>query len=313
MESRSSGRSLVIIVMCTFNGERFIEGQLHSFVAQECVDWTLYVSDDGSTDATLEILRKFRDRVRKSNEVSISDGSRKGFAANFLTAICSAPASDFYAISDQDDIWQPHKLKRAVSCLNRIPRGKPALYCARTRIADVNGQEVGLSPLFLRHPSFANALVQNIGGGNTMVMNGAARELVRKAGPNVEIVVHDWWLYQLVSGAGGEVMYDPEPHTLYRQHGSNLIGENSSCSAQFSRLGQLMGGSFKEWMDRNLVALDRVRHLLTAENRNLLDDLIALRGRSFWQRVLGLRKLGIERQTLVGNISLTLATALGKL
>ncbi len=304
--------SSVTVIMCTFNGEKFLEEQLGSFVAQTHTNWNLYVSDDGSTDATLEILRRFGTRVRNSNEVNYSDGPRKGFAANFLTAICSAPVSDFCAISDQDDIWQPRKLERALDCLTRVPPARPALYAARTRIADVSGREIRLSPLFKRQPSFANAVVQNIGGGNTMVMNRAAHQLARKAGP-MDIVVHDWWLYQLVSGAGGEVIYDHEPHTLYRQHGSNLIGENTSLKARASRLARLTDGLFKSWMDTNLLALDRVRHLLTADNRRLLDDLIALRMQPTWHRVTGLRKLGVQRQTVAGNISLVVAAALGKL
>jgi glycosyltransferase involved in cell wall biosynthesis len=306
-------RQLVTIVMCTYNGEKFLEEQLNSFLTQTHHEWRLYVSDDGSADSTCDLIKEFSTRIKAKNEVVLVAGIRKGFAANFLTAACQSPASDFYAFADQDDIWEPHKLERALSRLAVIPQGKPALYCARTRIADVDGQPVGLSLPFGRRPSFANALVQNIGGGNTMVMNDAARELLRRADQNLEVGFHDWWSYQLISGAGGEVIYDPEPHVLYRQHTGNLVGENNSISARFNRLTLFFRGRFKFWMDCNLDALSRVRHLLTPENRVLLDALKELRRQSFLRRAMSIRKMGIERQTWAGNIGLAVAMALGKL
>jgi glycosyltransferase involved in cell wall biosynthesis len=303
---------LVTIVLCTYDGEDFLAEQLNSFAAQTHTNWRLYVSDDGSTDGTHDILQRFSGRPHAGNDVALADGPGKGFAANFLTAICQAPVSDFYAISDQDDIWQPRKLERALAYLSCIPATRPALYCGRSRIADASGRPVGLSPLFARPPSFANALVQNIGGGNTMVMNHAARELLREAGTNVDVVSHDWWIYQLISGAGGRIIYDSEPHILYRQHPNNLVGENNSLPARLKRVDLLLKGLFKSWMDRNLSALEAVRHLLTPDNQQLLDALIKVRRAPFHQRIVRIRKLGIERQTLAGNFSLLVATALGK-
>jgi glycosyltransferase involved in cell wall biosynthesis len=303
----------VAIVMASYNGEKFIEQQLASFEAQLHRRWCLYVSDDGSSDATRAIVSKFAERVQLTNDVRLVDGPGKGYVSNFLTALCAAPDADFYAVSDQDDIWGEKKLERALSCLAEIAPDKPALYCARTQIADIEGRPTGLSPAFMRRPGFANALVQSIGGGNTMVMNRAARNLLRQAGPHLDVVSHDWWSYQLVSGAGGEIIYDLQPNILYRQHGSNLIGENGSLFARLTRINLLLEGRFKSWMDRNLGALNQVRHLLTPENQALLDRLIGLRRQSFLHRVVGIRRLGIERQTWAGNVSLMLAAALGKL
>ena len=303
---------LVAMVMASYNGERFLEHQLASFEAQLHQRWCLYVSDDGSTDATRRTVSKFGERVQHRNEVRLVDGPRKGFVSNFLTAICQAPNADYYAIADQDDIWGEKKLSRALNFLVDIASNRPALYCARTETADIEGRPVGLSPPFKRRPCFANALVQSIAGGNTMVMNRTAQELLRQAGPQLDVVSHDWWIYLIVSGAGGEVIYDLQPNILYRQHAANLVGANTGLLARSSRLNLLLKGRFRSWMDRNLGALDQVRHLLTPENRALLDALINLRKRSSFGRVVGIHRLGIERQTWAGNASLTLAAALGK-
>ena len=303
----------VTVVMATYQGELFLNEQLDSIVAQTHRNWRLYVSDDGSTDETRAIVRELGAARRGRNKVDVVDGPRKGFVANFLTSICQAPEADYYAFSDQDDVWDPDKLERALSILERMPKDRPALYCGRTWIADTSGQPIGLSPAFLRPPSFGNALVQSIGGGNTMVMNHAARELLRAAGPDKDVVSHDWWTYQLVSGAGGAVYYDLEPRLLYRQHGSNSMGANNTFGARCKRLRLLFKGRFRQWTDRNVRALGQVRHLLTRDNRAILDSLVEVRSRPLPRNLLMLYRSGIYRQTWPNNIGLIVATAFGKL
>jgi glycosyltransferase involved in cell wall biosynthesis len=307
------GGPTVTIVMATYQGELFLNEQLDSIAAQTHRNWRLYVSDDGSTDETRAIVRQLGATLRGRNEVDLVDGPRKGFVANFLTSICQAPETDYYAFSDQDDVWDPDKLERALSILERMPKDRPALYCGRTWIADTSGLPIGLSPAFLRPPSFGNALVQSIGGGNTMVMNHAARELLRAAGPDIDVVSHDWWTYQLVSGAGGAVYYDLEPRLRYRQHGSNSMGANNTFSARCKRLRLLFKGRFRQWTDRNVRALGQVRHLLTRENRVILDSLIEVRSRPLPRNLVMLYRSGIYRQTWPNNIGLIVATAFGKL
>ena len=87
--------------------------------------------------------------------------------------------------------------------LQTVPRGTPALYGARTLLIDPEGAYLGRSPLFCRPPTFRNALVQNIAGGNTMVFNEAARRLLMAAGSAVQVPSHDWWLYLLTTAGGG--------------------------------------------------------------------------------------------------------------
>jgi len=84
----------------------------------------------------------------------------EGFVANFLSLTCKASIeADYYAYSDQDDVWESDKLERAVRWLQTVPENIPALYCSRTRLVDAENNEIGLSPLFSKPPSFANALI----------------------------------------------------------------------------------------------------------------------------------------------------------
>ncbi|MGC5704164.1 glycosyltransferase family 2 protein [Pseudomonas sp. NFXW11] len=295
--------------MCSFNGVSFLKEQLDSFERQHHRNWELYVSDDGSQDDTLELIKRWG-----CERVKIFDGPRKGFSANFLSLTCREEINaDYYAWSDQDDIWRQEKLQRALSYLQKVPANVPALYCGRTELVSETGLHVGYSPNFSLAPHFNNALVQNIGGGNTMVFNQAARLLLQKAGGDVIVPSHDWWAYQLVSGSGGVVLYDSEPMVLYRQHGDNLIGANSSWLARLRRLRMIFKGRFYEWNGQNIIALESMFSCLKDEHRATLSRFKNLRNKSLFARVFGFFRLGLYRQTLMGNLGLVLAVLLKKI
>jgi glycosyltransferase involved in cell wall biosynthesis len=295
----------VAILMGTRNGARFLAAQLESIAAQSHRDWRLVVSDDGSTDATRAVLAGFA----AAHGVEIREGPRRGFAANFL-ALAGDPGigADFYAFADQDDLWHPDRLARGLARLAAEPAGRPALVGGRTRLIDEDGNPCGLSPEFRAPPSFENALVQSIAGGNTMLFNAAAKRLF-EAAPEVPVVAHDWWAYQLVSGAGGTVIYDPEPMVAYRQHGANLIGGNQGLRAKAARLRMLAAGRLAEYTDTNLAALEAAAALLTPEARAKVALMRLSRRRGLWARLALMRRLALYRQTRSGTLSLWLATA----
>ena len=191
---------------------------------------------------------------------------------------------NYFAFSDQDDIWLPDHLSKAVTILSTIPARRPALYCGRTRLISESGAFLGHSPLFRRPPSFRNAVMQSIAGGNTMVLNRAARQLLLKA-RQARPVAHDWWTYQLVSGAGGYVHYDPVPTVLYRQHGMNQVGSNLGYQARWHRTKMLLSGRFANWTRQNLTALQSVQDLFTPENRDILRHMAIMRDGSLSMRV----------------------------
>lgn len=297
----------VAILLCTYNGQEYLSEQLESFSTQAFRHWEVWASDDGSSDDTLTVLHSFQKKWGK-DRLRIQFGPKKGFAANFMSLTCNTVIqADFYAYSDQDDIWEVNKISRAVEWLSGVPDHIPALYFSRTRLIDADNNEIGLSPLFTRRPSFSNALVQNIGGGNTMAYNNAARKLLCEAGCDVDLVAHDWWVYLVVSGCGGEVFYDACPEMRYRQHSDNLIGSNINWVARLVRLRQLFKGNFKRWTEKNILALQRIRLYLTPENRYILDEFARSRYSWLLPRLIGMRKSKIYRQSFSDNIGLILA------
>ena len=301
----------VVVLLCSYNGGRFLAQQLESIAEQEDVEVVLHVSDDGSQDETQGILQAFRKRWSEQM-LSVVQGPRRGHVDNFFSLIFSKIEGDYFAYADQDDIWDPDKLSRATSALSRLPDDRPAIYCSRSRLIDVHGNDIGLSPLFARPPCFANALIQNIGGGNTMVMNRKARSLLSAVGP-VDVVTHDWWSYILVTGSGGTVIYDEHPSVRYRQHQNNLVGSPLSLRDRSERYWSALNGRNQIWNAKNIAALKGVRSYLTEENRRILDEFDAARGEPLLRRLLNLWRSGVYAQSTLGNIELIAAVCLKKL
>lgn len=303
----------VAILLCTHNGARFLREQLDSIANQSHANWAISVSDDGSTDATRSVLHGFQGDFGQ-HRLNITSGPAVGSAANFISLVCSPKiTADYYAFADQDDVWERDKLTRSLAWLQAVPSEVPALYCSRTQYIGENGSFLGFSKLFERTPTFRNAVIQSIAGGNTMVFNQSARELFAKTPPDVKVVAHDWWSYMLITGCGGRVFYDPVPTVRYRQHGNNIVGQNTTVGARISRAKALMTGRFKSWNEINLHALNRMRPYLTSDSQMALDTFIRSRKKILPARLLGLWRSGIYRQTSIDNIGLFLAATLNKL
>ena len=308
---RSSGS--IAILLCTYNGARFLPLQLQSYEAQDLTDWRLYVSDDGSQDATLQLLAEFQNK-HGALRVQIRQGPRQGFVANFLSLICDpAITADYYALSDQDDVWDGHKLSRAVELLADAPTDRPVVYCARTRLIDEQGVQFGLSTYYRKAPHFRNALAQSLAGGNTMVLNEQMRRLLMQAGQDVRVASHDWWVYLAITAVGGEVLYDSMPTVSYRMHSRNVIGSNESAAAKLLRARLLWQGRYKNWAEMNVAALERIENLMTEENRKTFDLFRRARKQSLVPRVCGLMRSGIYRQSLLGDLGLLAAAVTGRI
>ncbi|MGQ3889240.1 glycosyltransferase family 2 protein [Legionella sp. CNM-1927-20] len=298
--------------MCTYNGQRYLVEQLNSIVNQTHDNWELWISDDGSTDNTLHIISSYQNRY--PGKLYLFNGPKKGFASNFLSLIFRINKSgDYFAYADQDDIWDLSKLTRALNWLETQSQSVPTLYCSRTRLINEQGQEIGFSPLFHKTSGFRNALVQNIGGGNTMVFNYAAANLVKLTKKDSSLIAHDWWTYLLITGAGGEIFYDTYPTVNYRQHQANLIGGNRGLWARLNRIKRMFQGHLKQWIDQNIEALLPIEDILTKENRLILHQFISARNSALIVNIFKINRLGIYRQTALGNLGLFVGSLFKKL
>ena len=296
-------RPRVAVLLAAFRDARFLPQQLASIHAQNHRNLDLWVSRDCDDREIGRILQRYAPAF-PPGRFSVRPGPRKGAAANFLSmAFDPAIEADYFAWCDQDDVWEEDKLARAVAALEKSPARIPALYASRSQLIDAQGRRLGLTSLRNRRPaSFANALVESIAGGHTMVLNRSARDLLRTAGID-DIPYHDWWTYMLVTGAGGHVHYDPCPHVRYRLHDGNHTGTGTSLPGRlWRRLRHSLSGRTSSIRRANIRALREARHVLTADNARRLDMFSRVLEAAPWSQWAGLRKSGIYRQTFFETI-----------
>ncbi len=285
----------VRILLATYNGAAYLDAQLQSYLDQDHDSWGLWVSDDHSTDGTWEKLLAFR-AAHPEREIVLRRGPGRGSAANFLSLL-NAPdlPSGPVALSDQDDVWMPHRLSMGLSGLDRAHATVSAGHTIET---DANLVPTRARARRLPPPSFRNALVQNVLAGNTITLNGPALAALRQGGAP-DVPFHDWWIYLRRTAVGARILVRRPPVLWYRQHGRNTLGAHRGIIAGVERLGALAGGRYRGWERQNLTALiGRPDGLLPphhAAAERLLHDPVRLRA---------LRESGAKRTDKAGRLIL---------
>jgi glycosyltransferase involved in cell wall biosynthesis len=298
-------RHPVHILLATYNGAKYLQEQLDSIAEQTYSSWTLTVSDDGSQDGTLEIVRAFA-ASQPAHRIVVLNGPRSGSTANFfhlLHQVQETTTEDFFAFCDQDDVWLQDKLERAVTRLlaSSPMDGQPLLYCGRTQLVNAQLAPIGLSELPRRSIHFRNALLQNVASGNTMVFNGSLLQLLRRV-PAANSVWHDWTAYQVVTACGGTVIYDSEPTLLYRQHPTNVIGASTGLWDRMLRVKLVAQGRYREWSEKTEMALSFLESQMTPNSRKDLMSFRSMRSeRTPFRRCRAGIKGRLYRQTTIGQ------------
>lgn len=222
---------LIDIVIATFNGELYVAEQLDSIIA--CNEFVklinkIIVSDDCSTDKTLEILKEYS-RVYKNIYVTINKGQH-GVAGNFENAL-NVTEANYVILCDQDDVWNPHKLEVLYEGITKIENGDdniPCVFFSDLEIVDDKLNVIHKSyfeMIDIKPERFFNkntVLLMNVVPGCSMIVNRRLIEIALPIKQN-QIYIHDWWLL-LIAFFGGSVGYSKESTFKYRQHDYNVFG-----------------------------------------------------------------------------------------
>ena len=296
----ASARPMVTILLSTYNGARFLPAQLQSFTAQNYKNWVLHWRDDGSTDATIAIMRDFTAHNPGRCIESPTSGPHLGASESFLTLLHEDAPAAMVAFADQDDVWLVEKLQHAVEALTHAGNG-PALYCARQYLVDEALRGTKLSVPHRKAPGFPASLTQNIANGNTLVMNTAAAALVAAMG-RPEGTVHDWWSYIVVSACGGRIIFDERPQVLYRLHKNNLIGSARPLPAR--ALAAIRRGPtvVMTMMRRHADMLATGANHITPQARGDLKTIQSALYGGFSARLTALRCSRFRRRTTLENL-----------
>lgn len=298
-----SNLPLVVIVLSTYNGDRYLKEQMGSLFSQTYKNIEILVRDDGSTDRTVEILESF---AGDHENVTVLPGRNIGVIESFLELLNRVPSNaDFVALCDQDDVWQNDKVERAVTMIGKLDTLSPAMYCGAVDIVDEHLNHIRVERQARREVSLENALVQNVATGCTAVLNKAALQLVNsKSVVGDRIGMHDWWLYQVVS-AFGRVLFDSTPKILYRQHGENVVGSASGLRFWTNRIRRQFGPKSKIIRTQANELLRLYGDQMSAENQLLIREFLErTQSSSIMERVAYAFKTPVFRQKSIDDLVL---------
>lgn len=258
----------VSVVMCTYNGEKYLREQLDSLIHQTLQPTEVILQDDGSSDHTIEIAHSYCDKLNLKiyrNETNL------GFSKNFESAISKA-TGDLIALCDQDDIWEKNKLELLANAL-----GKASLIYSDSLLVDSNNASLNLlfSNRLKRHfgPSNTalNFLFSNVVAGHAMLFQ---KELVEDIIPFPNEIYFDTWIAATAASKEG-IVYLPIPLVRYRQHSSNTLANQKKQKK--SLLEKIQNMTHKRINDNQnfLIRMEAFRNIstLTQEEKNLLHQI----------------------------------------
>lgn len=312
----------VQVVMATYNGEPFLDEQLESLRRQSFREWVLWVRDDGSTDATVEMVRRHGredPRIRLVEDRLGNQGPAGNFAA--LLAHALAKEAEYVFLADQDDIWVDDKMERQLALMlereHEDTSDIPRVMYSDLEVVDRDMRRIHRSFMryeMLRHEAnpLPVLLAQNFVTGCTMLVNRKLLEFALPIPPRV--LMHDWWL-ALCAAATGRLHHLPEQTVRYRQHGRNQVGAQGywrhliPFSIVFGRKRGMRVGNFVRTvcqaqallrrLNERSSAGDEKRHRLVGGYCELFET--AMHGMSRARRVfaLGIHRQGVPRQVLL--------------
>ncbi len=254
----------VIIMMSTYNGETYLAEQIESILNQTEKDFILKIHDDGSTDGTLEIIKAY---AQKDKRICIDNSGHKGYPKCFFDLMKDAGEAKYYAFSDQDDVWLPEKIERAISFIDS--EKCPALYGAHKKIVDSHLDEIGQDST--QQPGLLYAfLCHNELAGCTMVYNRKLQDILVQYIPIRKDFYHDSWIYK-VALVCGKVLIDKKATILYRQHNNNTVGATEKGLKRFIHSLENFDFTFEKYRNHPY-SNGYVKEILKGYNRIISHD-----------------------------------------
>ena len=225
-------RGSVSVVMATYNGDRYLRDQLASIRGQDLLPAELVIGDDGSTDATHEILEEFR--TTAPFPVSIErNAQRLGVGENFLQTAARATTT-YLAFADQDDVWFPTKLRRCLAVLDA--QGTPTLVTHSSHLVDERLRRRLRPSQITRYPRTYTTRIHRYRGfglpmrqGFAMVFDASLLSIAQQPRPQSQFaagpMLQDEWI-QFVALGLGQMIELPEVLAWHRLHEASVTRED---------------------------------------------------------------------------------------
>lgn len=188
---------------------------------------TVLIRDDGSTDKTLSVVTSFASRNDLKNEYRIirDEKGNLGCPTSFYQIIRSQQLYDFYAFCDQDDIWLPHKIERAIKAISRLDDKQPIVYYSSFDYCDENLNLIRHAPKQPPVLKLPETLFYTPGLGFTIVLNSkACKKFILDVNPGKQM--HDRWILRC-GACMGKVLYDQSPTALHIRHADAVTADDN--------------------------------------------------------------------------------------
>ena len=260
----------IAVLMTTYNGEKYLESQIESIIAQKInADVALIVRDDGSTDRTLDILGEYA----KKGVLRYSAGENLGAAKGFITLVQENPGYDFYAFADQDDVWNEDKLQKGMDAIEQY--SGPALYCSNATLVHSDLTPIGRDVHRLK-PTYnlvSILCLASCAQGCTSVFNKELAEVIRSHRIPEVYIMHDSLVTCLCALIDGKIVYDHEPTMQYRMHSNNVFGmvtaKQSVWRVVRSRVAEIMQKEKISMYTQAQNLLDTYSDLISDDNKRI--------------------------------------------
>lgn len=252
--------SKVIILMSTYNGEKYLREQMDSILAlnTENIKIDILVRDDGSKDGTKDILQEYSD---KYEQIKWYSGKNKGPAHSFIELLNKVKEYNYYAFCDQDDVWKKDKIKSAIDKMQSTIK-KPTLYFSAVDVVDQNLNNM-MKKKWDINLSIENSFIINPAIGCTMILNDELKKIICGKNLDFNIGMHDSWIYRVGQSINANIIYDDDSYILYRQHGDNVMGYNVNTNLR---------KKFSYFFIKKPQYLGKIAEMILFYYENLIDD-----------------------------------------
>lgn len=299
----------IAILLATYNGEKYISEQIESILAQTEQAWKLYIHDDGSKDATQDIIAEYAKKYPE--QIVVVDGRPTGSAKTNFFYLFHQVEAPFYMCCDQDDVWLPDKIAITKKEMDNLVRGdedKPCLVF--TELCVVNAQLEVIAEnmrdyqgLDCDNVRLNRALIQNVVTGCTMMINRVLRDEMVKIKQYEEVLMHDWWAI-LVAVRFGKAAFIEIPTILYRQHGNNGVGASNANSLLYQIKRMMQGEEIKQSLLNTRKQAKAFADLYQEEEGSLVKEYAKLGTYSKLKRLHFYKKYDVKKSTTAKNIGL---------
>lgn len=300
----------IYILLAAYNGEKYIEAQIESILNQTYTNWKLIIRDDGSSDNTLSIIKKFIQADKRISLLKDNYGN-VGSCRNFSILLQSVKnESGYIMFCDQDDYWKENKIELTLNEMIKAEKNyaapTPVLVYTNFTYADESLQAISSKKNYsvtkFSNIKFSHIIAQNPAYGCTMMFNIALLKVINTIPQEAEN--HDYWSV-LTASAFGKVFYLPQSTVFYRQHGKNISGQHSNDDF-VKRINRIYKGKNVDDV-LNKIKMIKVfnsiyHEKLSAGQKKIIDDFILLAKHKSLSLIINNLKNDLKRQTFLQTL-----------